>query len=469
MTTPPTSSTSRTAPGRSRRVLLFFAFAFAVMADPVSSTAYAIEAALRALDGNIEYLLPTMFVVIGVVGLVTVNYWYLVGRFAKGGGDAEAAGRAFGTKWAFPVIGALIVDFVLTIAISIAAASSAVIAYLPELESWRIPIAIGLSILVAGVSWFGHGGRMIFAIFTVLFLVASALVLIVGAFSPVVEEVAVARTTGEVGNPWIAIFFAFPVAMALATGIEAPLTSVAQLGELDDNGKRRFGRGTLVLTVVIVGLLTLSLTLLAVARNVGLPDESSTMIADIARTATGDGALFTLFQGASAILLLAAASSSFQAGPGLLKALARPDVEHGESYGLGILPKSLGRVNRHHTPFNAVLVYLLVSIAVVVAARAEEQELVLFYAVAVFASFLMGLLAMLKFNRSEGRTALVVFNILATLAVGFTLAINLGRGYPLVSLVATVLIGYWLYRKWVKAGRPEGVESIEQHIDEDVA
>ena len=82
------------------------------MADPVSSVAYAIEAALRALDGHLEDLFPAMAIVIGVVVLVTINYWFLVRRFPQGGGDAEAAGRAFGTAWAFPVIGALIVDFV---------------------------------------------------------------------------------------------------------------------------------------------------------------------------------------------------------------------------------------------------------------------------------------------------------------------------------------------------------------------
>jgi hypothetical protein len=363
------------------------------------------------------------------------------------------------------VIGALIVDFVLTIAISIAAASSAIIAYVPELESWRIPIALGLNALVAGLSWLGHGGRMIFAIFTSLFLVASVMVLTIGAFNPSIDHVDAVRTTGEVSHPFIAVFFAFPVAMALATGIEAPLTSIAQLGELDDAGKRRFGRGTLLLTVGIVGVLTIGLTALAVSLNVGLPDDASTLIADLARTATGDGAVFAFFQGASAILLLAAASSSFQAGPGLLKALARPDVEHGEHFGLGILPALLGRVNRHHTPFNAVIVYLIISSAVVVAARAEEQALVLFYAVAVFASFLMGLLAMLKFNRHDGRSVLVVFNVFATIAVGFTLIINLGRGYPLVSFLATALIAYFLYRQWVRAGRPAGVEELEQHAD----
>ncbi|WP_369172487.1 hypothetical protein AB5J49_32845 [Streptomyces sp. R28] len=90
-----------------------FAFAFAVIADPVSSVAYAIEAALRALDGDLALLIPTMSPVIGLVVVVTADYWQLVRRFPKGGGAAAAAGRAFGPNWTFLPIGALVVDFVL--------------------------------------------------------------------------------------------------------------------------------------------------------------------------------------------------------------------------------------------------------------------------------------------------------------------------------------------------------------------
>ncbi|MCX5006691.1 hypothetical protein OHB05_29320 [Streptomyces sp. NBC_00638] len=64
---------------------LFFAFAFAVIADPVSSVAYAIEAALRALRGDLALLLPTMSLIIGLVVVVTANYSQLVRRFPKGG------------------------------------------------------------------------------------------------------------------------------------------------------------------------------------------------------------------------------------------------------------------------------------------------------------------------------------------------------------------------------------------------
>src|SRR5438093_3967478 len=84
----------------SRRALLI-AFAFAVMADPVSSVAYAIEAALRALKGDLALLFPTMALVIGIIAVIIVNYHELVARFPEGGGAAAASGRAFGEAWAF--------------------------------------------------------------------------------------------------------------------------------------------------------------------------------------------------------------------------------------------------------------------------------------------------------------------------------------------------------------------------------
>jgi hypothetical protein len=441
------------------RPFLFVAFAFAVMADPVSSVAYAIEAALRALDGRLDLLLPTMALVIGIIALVIVNYWFLIARFPRGGGDAAAAGQAFGDAWGFPPMGALIVDFALTIAISIAAASSAIISYVPELSGWRLPLALGLCVLVAAVTWFGHLGRLVFAAFTLTFLAAAAVIVAHGWIDPVTVN-AQPASHGAGHAALAAVVLAFPVAMALATGVEAPLTAIAQLGQLGDRDRSRFGRGTLALTIAIVGLLTLSLTALAVHLGVGVPAAGTTQIANIARAAVGNGPVYALFQASSAILLLSAASSSFAAGPGLLRALSRRPGNP-----LGILPAALGRTNAHHTPYWAVLAFLVSSCAVVVAAGGREQELVLFYAVAVFVSFLTGLLAMARFSLREGNRVLLAVNSVAVAAVTFTLAVNLGRGYPVASLAAALLIAAALYALWVRAGRPRGIAEAERFAD----
>ncbi|MFF0428662.1 amino acid permease [Streptomyces sp. NPDC004520] len=449
--------TGRRAP---RRSVLFFAFAFAVIADPVSSVAYAIEAALRALHGDLALLLPTMSLVVGLVVVVTANYWQLVRRFPKGGGAAAAAGRAFGPRWTFVPIGALVVDFVLTIGISIAAAASAVIALFPAMSAWRIPLALLLLLAVAGLTWFGHGGRLLFAVMTVLFVLVAVAVLVQGFVSPHGAGTAPASTDPG-RSAALAVVLAFPVAMALATGVEAPSTAIAQLGQLDDTRRRRFGRGTLALLLVIVGGLTLALTALAVQLRIGIPGADSTQIADIAHAATGSGWLYGAFQLTSSLLLLAAASSSFQAGPGLLKALA------GTADRPGVLPAVLGRTNRHHTPYWSVVVYLAAAAVIIVAAAGEEQELVLFYAVAVFVSFLVGLLAMTRFARAERKPVLAWLNGTAAAAVAFTLVVNLLRGWPVLSLVATMLVAGAFYVRWARAGRPSGIEDVEARAEAD--
>ncbi|TML33057.1 MAG: APC family permease [Actinobacteria bacterium] len=439
--------------GLHSRPSLLIAFAFAVMADPVSSVAYAIEAALRALHGDLALLLPTMALVVGIIALVITNYHQLVARFPEGGGAAAAAGAAFGEGWAFVPIGALIVDFVLTIAISVAAASSAVIAYVPSLASARVPIAIGVLAAVAALTWFGHLGRAVFAVMTLGF-VGAGLAVLVGGMGAAIPAHHAPSSAPPGHAAFIAVLLAFPVAMALATGVEAPSSAVAQLGQLDDRGRRRFGRITLWLTLVIVGTLTLGLTALAVHLHIGTPNAHSTQIADVARASVGRQ-LFAVFQIFTALLLLAAASSSFQAGPGLLKALARRTHVSGAQ--TGVLHPRLGTTNVHHTPYWAVAVFFVVSALVVLAAGAHDQELVLFYAVSVFMSFLTGLIAMAKFSRESRRRWSLAMNALGALVVAFTLAVNLGRGNPIASVAAALLIALVLYVLWSRAGRPRGI------------
>ena len=216
---------------------------------------------------------------------------------------------------------------------------------------------------------------------------------------------------------------------------------------------------------MIVGTLTLGLTALAVHLHIGTPNAHSTQIADVARASVGRQ-LFAVFQIFTALLLLAAASSSFQAGPGLLKALARRTHTSGAQ--TGVLHPRLGTTNVHHTPYWAVAVFFVVSALVVLAAGAHDQELVLFYAVSVFMSFLTGLIAMAKFSRESRRRWSLAMNALGALVVAFTLAVNLGRGNPIASVAAALLIALVLYVLWSRAGRPRGIAQavVEAEIGE---
>jgi hypothetical protein len=447
---------------RSRAVLLG-AFAFAVMGDPVSSVAYAIEAALRALHGDLYLLVPTMGVVLAIIALVSVNYHQLYARFPEGGGDAAATGEAFGEGWAFVPLGSLIVDYALTIGISVAAGASAIIAYAPSLESARVPLALALLAGVGGLTWFGHGGRTIFGVMTIAFVLVGSIVIIAGLVAPAAHGQAPLRSAHLGHSAPLAVLLSFPVAMALATGVEAPSSAIAQLGQLDNRGRLLFGRVTLWLMLAIVVWLTSGLAVAAARLHIGIPPSNSTQVAETARAAVGSGIVFAAFQLTTALLLLSAASSSFQAGPGLLKALARGGGR------AEILPRPLSFANRHHTPYYGVVVFALVSGAIVAASGAHEQRLVLFYAVAVFLAFLCGLLSMSRFFRQERRLLLLAISGIGTGAVALTLVLNLGRGYPLASLGAALAIAGSFYLRWSQTGRRRGVAEAERVAEEELA
>jgi hypothetical protein len=215
------------------------------MADPVSSVAYAIEGALRALPGHLGLLPSTIGIVIGIIALVTLNSWQLVRAFPEGAGSPEAADRAFGEEWSFLPIGALVVEFALTITISLAAARE---------RDHRLPAWAGARThpdLALGAHGRGRGAhlvrswrRMIFAAMTSSVIIATLAALALGWISPHATHCQ-APITVRRAPALIAVVLAFPVAMALATGTEAPATSIAQLGQLDTDGRPRFGRGTL--------------------------------------------------------------------------------------------------------------------------------------------------------------------------------------------------------------------------------
>jgi hypothetical protein len=449
----------------SGRGILFIAFAFTVMADPVSSIAYAIESALRHLDGDLGDLFLTMGLVIATIAVIAATYHQLIRRFPEGGGGARSVGTAYGEAWAFIPLGALLVDFVITVAISCSAGASAIIAYLPGVEAERVLLALALTALVAAGISFGHRGRVAFATATLLFLALATIVIVAGAFGPAqapVNEQGHAPLLADASL--IPALLAMPLAMALATGIEAPSDAIAQLTGLDRDQRRRFGQGTIWLTVGIVGVLTVAISMLAVTRGVGLPPADSTLLAEVARSSVGDGAVFAGFQIASTLLLLAAAASSYLAASGLLKALALVGAKRDNG---GLVPARFAVLNRFHVPPWGILLVLFASAALIVMAGGRDQDIVRYYAVSVFAGFLGATLGCARLSHRDGRRAELAVNLVGVAVVAFVLALNVARPAGIIVLGAAGLVAGYLYAIWVRRGRPGGVAEAELLAESD--
>jgi amino acid transporter len=424
----------------------------------VSSIAYAIESALRHLDGNLGDLFLAMAFVIATIAVIAATYHQLIRRFPEGGGGARSVGTAYGDAWAFIPLGALLVDFVITVAISCAAGASAIIAYVPSLGPERTLLALLLTVLVAvGIS-FGHRGRVGFAAATLLFIALAAVVIVAGVGGPAQTPVHAKPESSLLADAaLIPALLAMPLAMALATGIEAPSDAIAQLGQLDRAERRHFGQWTIWLTVGIVGVLTIGITGLAVTQGVGLPPSDSTLLAEVARASVGDGVLFAAFQATSALLLLAAAASSYLAASGLLKALALV----GDRDGGGLVSNRFAVLNRFQVPPWGILVVLFSSAILIAMARGHDQEIVRYYAVSVFAGFLGATLGCARLSHRDGRKRELAVNVAGAILVAFVLALNVARPAGVIVLTVAGVVAGYLYAVWVRRGRPSGVAEVE--------
>ena len=120
---------------------------------------------------------------------------------------------------------------------SCAAGASALIAYVPELADLRVPLALALVLAVGAGTLLGHSARVVFATATLAFVATTLVVLAQGAgAAPVPHRPPLAGDAAL-----FPMLLALPLGMALATGVEAPANAIAQLGQLGERGRRRFG------------------------------------------------------------------------------------------------------------------------------------------------------------------------------------------------------------------------------------
>lgn len=384
--------------------------------DPLSSVTYATQEILVILTmGGLSLLVFTPWVAGSVVILLLVvvaSYRQLIRAYPTGGGDFEVAQTNLGPTAGMTVGSALVVDYVLTVAVSVAAGVDNLISAIPGLAPYRMVLAVGLVVVLAAVNLRGvrESGRA-FAVPTYLFLVGVFVLIVWGLGRSVLGDPPVAESAGfdvapdsaQLGTAAVVLVVlrAFAAGCTALTGVEAVANGVPAFSR----PKSRNAVTTLTLMGGLSALMFSGITALAMITDVRYVDNpcnlvgfdcinepQRTVIGQLSAAVFGDGtAPFFFVLGATALILAFAANTAFNGFPMLGAALAHHRY----------LPHQLHRRGDRLVFSNGILVLALLAAALLVGFRASVTDLIELYIVGVFTAFTLGQIGMVRhWNRA---------------------------------------------------------------------
>ena len=373
--------------------------------DCISSSAYGSEQILLALVpafglAAFAMLMPMTGIVLLILLIVTLSYRNVISVYTKVGGAYIVSRDNFGPVVAQVAAVALMLDYIVTLAIQSAAGVAAIVSTFPELDKWKIQMTLAVIVLLTYGNLRGvkEAGKA-FALPTYLFVGSMLVVFITGIYREVTGTlpqldvnqpgaVEVGQAQGLLSFAAIFILLrAFANGGSSLTGLEAISDGVSLFKEPEHVNARR----TLVIMSTILGTLVLGVSYFA-HRIYAMPYESGTptVISQIAKTILGDGAIgsafFILVQAATMLILFAGANTTYSAFPLLVNFVATD----------GYLPSWLTK-RGHKLNFSNGIMLLTVSAMILVAVtKASVEHLVAFYALGVFTAFTLSGLGMAK-------------------------------------------------------------------------
>jgi len=388
--------------------------ALAVLApDALSSVAYGPEAmmAILVLAGSAELKLSLPIGAALAVLMLSVGLGYrqVIRAYPHGGGSYIVASDSLGRQWGLLAGAGLIVDYILTVAVSVAAGVDAVTSAIPSLTSVRV--AIGLLVIVLLVAGNLRGVRdagAAFAAPTYLFVLAIALVVIVGLIKAASHDFqpAVPRPHGATEALGVLLVLrAFASGATAMTGIEVISNAVSVFRPPAAKHARQ------TLSVMIGLLISMFIGVVLVAHFDGAtPGASQTVLSEIAHDSVGDGVAYGFVQVATALVLLVAANSAFNGFPRLLYFMARDHY----------VPHLFLRLGDRLAFSNGILVLAVPAAVIYAAFGGETAPLIPLFAIGVFLAFTLaqsGMVAHWRRHRERGWRSALATNLLgATLS-----------------------------------------------------
>jgi amino acid transporter len=415
--------------------------------DPISSSAYATEEILRVVvlagAGALLLSLPVAAAIALLLFIVSTSYRQIAHAYPSGGGAYAVARTNLPQLAALAAAAALLVDYVMTVAVSVSSASQQVISAVPALAGAGVVIAVVsvLLITVGNLRGIRESGN-IFALPTYLF-VGSALLMIALGVGRIV-------LLGEGGTPpeplpgapdplepigILLILRAFASGSVALTGTEAIANGVPAFKPPEP----RNAAATLTIVAVLLAVLFLGITWVADAFGIVPVDEpvTRTVISQVAALVFGaDSIGFYLFQAFTALVLFLAANTSYNAFPRLTAILAKD----------GYAPRQFAFRGERLAYSVGIVVLSAVAIALLVAFQGDTHALIPLYSVGVFVSFTIsqgGMVVHWLRARSDGwrwRLALNGFGCLLTGAVAIVVTVAKAPTSLLVAVVIPILV-----------------------------
>ena len=372
--------------------------------DAISSTAYATEEILfvtavgaSSLALGLDTLIPIAIAVALLLSIVAFSYRQTIFAYPSGGGSYVVSRENLGENPSLVAAASLLVDYILTVAVSISAGVAAIIS-IPEfrdLEDNRVLVAIVLIglISIANLRGIKESGRL-FSAPTYLYIVMITSLVVYGLFRSFVTN-DIARVPFDpkqfegtlVAGGSLGLFLilkGFSSGAVALTGVEAISNGVPAFRRPESKN----AAATLVWMAVILGTLFLGLSVLA--RHLDpYPSHDTTVLAQMGIQVFGSGVIFFVLQIATALILVLAANTAYADFPRLSSIIARD----------GYLPRQMMNRGDRLVFSNGVLLLAGASALLILAFGGVTNALIPLYAVGVFTSFTLSQLGMVFHHR----------------------------------------------------------------------
>jgi amino acid transporter len=357
--------------------------------DNLSSVAYATEEILRVLvvagAAALTLAMPVGTAIAIVILIVIYSYRQTMLAYAQGASDYIVAKDNLGTLAGLTAGGALLIDYTLTVAVSISAGIAALTSAFPVLFPYRVVLCVGAIglITVANLRGLRESGK-VFAVPAYLFIGAFFAMIAGGLFqyvrhgAPPMPVVAAPAT--EVLSAFL-ILRAFASGAVALTGIEAVADGITAFKPPEVKN----ARAVLAILGLIMVILFLGTTTLASLFGV-VPHDEETVVSQLARAVFGTGFMYYFVQGVSVVILLLAANTAFADFPRLAFFMARD----------GYLPRPFGNRGDRLVFSNGVVLLACVAAVLVWIFDGSTHALIPLYAVGVFTSFTLSQSSMVR-------------------------------------------------------------------------